>query len=243
MGSLTLIRHGQASADAVVYDKLSALGEAQARKLGAHWAKRGETIDRIYCGPRERQRRSAELALEAFRSGGGRAAAIEQLEELDEMRIEPLLQDQLGAICERHPLLNSLAQEMLSATDDESRTRARRRLGSTILRLWNQGVIAASGVETWLAFRARVRSALDTILRGSPRGANFVAFTSAGVIGAAAQLSLDLGHAQALELVLQIRNASSSRFLFSSGNEPRFSLASFNELPHLADAPDMVTSL
>jgi len=243
MGSLLLIRHGQASADAVVYDKLSPLGEAQARLLGAHWASRGDKVDRVYCGPRERQRRSAEIAIEAFRAGGGKVAAPELLEELDEMRIEPLLQDQLRAICEKHPLLRDLAQEMLSADTDETRTRARRKLGSTVLRLWNQGIVAAPGVETWLEFRARVRRALDTLLRGAPKGAQLFAFTSAGVIGAAAQLALDLGHTHALELALQMRNAASSRFLFSSGLEPRFSMASFNELPHLADEPHLVTAL
>ncbi len=185
MGSLLLIRHGQASALAAVYDRLSPLGEAQARKLGAHWAQRGEIIGRIYCGPRERQKRSAELALEAYRAAGGRAAAPELLEELDEMRIEPLLQEQLQAICARHPMLRDLASEMLSAESDDERGRARARLGATILRLWNQGIIQAAGVESWHEFRARVRRALDQVLRGSPRGARLIAFTSAGVIGAA----------------------------------------------------------
>jgi len=243
MGSLLLIRHGQASALAAVYDRLSPLGEAQARKLGLHWAQRGESIERIYCGPRERQKRSAELALEAYRAAGGRAAAPELLEELDEMRIEPLLQEQLQAICARHPMLRDLASEMLSAESEEERARTRGRLGATVLRLWNQGIISAAGVETWHEFRARVRRALDQVLRGAPRGTRLVAFTSAGVIGAAAQLALDLGHTQALELALQVRNASSSRFLFSLGDQPRFTLSSFNELPHLADAPAMVTSL
>jgi broad specificity phosphatase PhoE len=243
MGSLVLVRHGQASADAVVYDKLSPLGEAQARKLGAHWARRGETIDRIYCGPRLRQQRSAELAVEAFRAGGGRASAIEELSDLDEMRIEPLLQDQLRALCERQPLLRDLASEMLTAQTEEDRGRARRKLGMTVLRLWNKSLISAPGVESWQEFRARVRRALDQILRGAPRGARFCAFTSAGVIGAATQLALDLQNEPALELGLQVRNASCSQFLFSLGSEPRFSLASFNEVSHFAEEPKMVTSL
>jgi len=243
MGSLLLVRHGQASANAEVYDRLSPLGEAQARKLGTHWARRAETFDRVYCGPRERQRRSADLAVEAYRAGGGRIAAPEVLEDLDEMRIEPLLQDQLRALCERHPLLRDLVSEMLSAKTDDERNHQRMKLGSTVMRMWSQNLIGAPGVETWLEFKTRVRAALDHMLRGAPRGARLVAFTSAGVVGAAAQLALEIANGTALEMALQVRNASKSRFLFSSGETPRFSLSSFNELPHLAEEPVMITSL
>ena len=37
MGTLYLVRHGQASFGADDYDQLSALGQAQARRLGEYW--------------------------------------------------------------------------------------------------------------------------------------------------------------------------------------------------------------
>ena len=47
MSSLALVRHGQASLFADDYDILSPLGEAQARHLGDHWARRGEVFDEV----------------------------------------------------------------------------------------------------------------------------------------------------------------------------------------------------
>jgi broad specificity phosphatase PhoE len=55
MGILFLVRHAQASFLEQNYDKLSALGEAQACHLGEYWARRKILFDRVCAGPRVRQ--------------------------------------------------------------------------------------------------------------------------------------------------------------------------------------------
>ena len=66
MGQILLVRHGQASLFADNYDELSVLGREQARLLGEFWARRRIDFDEVYCGPRARQRQTAELAGAAF---------------------------------------------------------------------------------------------------------------------------------------------------------------------------------
>ena len=48
---LYLVRHGQASFFAEDYDRLSPLGELQARRLGEFFAARGVRFDAAYSGP------------------------------------------------------------------------------------------------------------------------------------------------------------------------------------------------
>jgi broad specificity phosphatase PhoE len=67
MGQLWLIRHGQASFLEQNYDQLSAKGEAQARLLGEYWASHKVVFDRVFSGPRVRQRETARIAGDACR--------------------------------------------------------------------------------------------------------------------------------------------------------------------------------
>ena len=66
MSSLFLVRHGQASFLERNYDKLSPKGEAQSRMLGDYWAGLKLSFDRVYSGPRVRQRETARLVGDAY---------------------------------------------------------------------------------------------------------------------------------------------------------------------------------
>jgi broad specificity phosphatase PhoE len=66
MGLLYLARHAQASFLQQNYDKLSPLGEAQARLLGEYWAQRKIVFDRVCVGPRERQKDTVNLVRNAY---------------------------------------------------------------------------------------------------------------------------------------------------------------------------------
>jgi broad specificity phosphatase PhoE len=90
----------------------------------------------------------------------------------------------------------------------------------------------AEQVETWRAFRERVRRALDRIMEGPDRGRRVAAFTSGGVIGAVVAHALDAPAQAALELSWRVRNASLTRLIFTRG---RLSLDEFNTMPHMAD--------
>ena len=50
MGTLYLVRHGQASFGAADYDRLSELGERQSERLGRYWAERGLRFDAVITG-------------------------------------------------------------------------------------------------------------------------------------------------------------------------------------------------
>src|SRR5205085_2601853 len=117
MGTLLLVRHGQASAFEDNYDRLSILGEKQARLLGETWRRRELKLDRIFTGPRVRQHRTAEIAAEA----GGLPAPV-VLPELDEMQVEPLFREHLPDLFARHAHLQVLGDAMLAAlgSDDET---------------------------------------------------------------------------------------------------------------------------
>src|SRR5258708_10313451 len=97
MGMLCLVRHGQASAFEENYDRLSSLGERQALLLGEGWARRGARFDRVFTGPRMRQQRTAENPAQA---GGLPPPGV--MEELDQMRREPLFPPPMPAPVARH---------------------------------------------------------------------------------------------------------------------------------------------
>ena len=227
MGTLLLVRHGQASAFDDNYDRLSTLGERQARLLGEDWKRRGVRLDRVFTGPRVRQQRTAEIAGEA---GGFPAPVL--VPELDEMQVEPLFKEHMPEVFDRHPHLASLGDAMLAAEGDHARAKGFARLFEAVLHLWLRGEVRANGVESWLQFRARVRNALAA-LRAGGRGKRIAVFTSAGPVAAAVQLALGADDDTALSMAFRIRNSSYSEFLFAGD---RFSLASFNETPHLGDA-------
>ncbi|MDZ4123020.1 MAG: phosphoglycerate mutase family protein, partial [Hydrogenophaga sp.] len=50
MGTLYLVRHGQASFGADDYDQLSEMGQRQSRRLGEYWAERGVGFDAVITG-------------------------------------------------------------------------------------------------------------------------------------------------------------------------------------------------
>ena len=222
MGTLLLIRHGQASAFEENYDRLSSKGELQARLLGETLRSCGRGLERIFCGPRVRQVRTAEIAAEA----GGLPAPV-VVDDLDEMRVEPLYREQLPLLFEKHAHLRSLGDAMLAADGDAARAKTFARLFAGVLSLWQREQLHAPGVESWREFQARVRRALKVICVGRA-----AAFTSAGPISAALQLATGATDEVTLGACMRVRNAALSEFLFSG---ERFSLVSFNETPWLRD--------
>jgi len=241
MGTLALVRHGQASAFAENYDRLSTLGELQAKLLGACWKRRCVTFDRVFCGPRVRQQRTAEIVAE----GAGLPPPV-MLEALDEMQVEPLFAEHMPELYARHGHLQTLSDAMAAADGSGPKAKAFARLFGATLHLWLRGELGARGVEPWVAFQARVRKVLtDVQLDG--QGKRVALFTSAGVVAMALQMATSLEDVRALDAAFRVRNSSISEFLFSSGGSllpgtlaratgERFSLLSFNETPHLEDA-------
>jgi broad specificity phosphatase PhoE len=244
MGLLTLVRHGQASAFAENYDRLSTLGELQAKLLGACWKRRNTSYDRVFCGPRVRQQRTAEIVADH----AGLPVPV-MLDALDEMRVEPLFEKHMPELYEKHGHLQTLNDAMIAAEGNGPKAKAFARLFGATLHLWLRGEIDADGVEPWVDFQSRVRKAIADA-QFEAQGKRVVFFTSAGVVALALQHATRLDDLETLSTAFRVRNSSVSEFLFSSGGSilpgaperaagDRFSLLTFNETPHLDDAAQM----
>jgi broad specificity phosphatase PhoE len=219
MGTLTLVRHGQASFGADDYDQLSELGRRQSVRLGEHFRRRGIAFDAVLTGTLKRHRQTFEGIAE------GLQADLVPLvwPGLDEYRPEALI-----ATVHAAPLKKP-------ANADEVRHHFR--LLRQGLAAWMEGRAEPEGMPSWADFLAGVTAALDHV-RERHHGAQVLAVSSGGPIAAAVAQVLGVPAAGCIELNLRIRNTGVSEFVFTP---TRHQLLSFNGIAHLDDVPDWVT--
>jgi len=232
MALLTLVRHGQASFLEHNYDKLSRKGEQQARILGQYWLRNGVTFDQVYHGPACRHRGTGEIVAAAYREAGAGWPDPVTLSELDEYPGIEVMRTFLPGLMETHEDIRALEAEFREQRDQKAAFKVYDKLFQRITRMWVDEELDSPDVESWKHFRERVNRALDQIRTAAGKNGRIVVFTSGGVIGAAVGAALDLSPGKTLEMSWTSRNASYTEFLFSS---ERFSLASFNNHPHLED--------
>src|SRR4051794_6598920 len=134
MSVLTLVRHGQASYMSENYDKLSPLGERQSRMLGDHWARQSITFDRVFRGPAQRHRRTAELIGEAFRDAGVPWPEPEMLSELDEFDAFQMMKTMVPILVERHEHIRALDAEFRASQQTPEAGRLLERLFEEVAR-------------------------------------------------------------------------------------------------------------
>ncbi|MGC1332841.1 histidine phosphatase family protein [Pseudomonas sp.] len=231
MGSIFLIRHGQASFGADDYDVLSPLGMRQAQVLGAHLADLGLHLDRCVAGSLRRQQATAHLALEAM---GVADLAVETDEAFNEFDAEAVIRALLPELLPQEP-------DALHILRNAAHNRSEfQRLFALLIKRWHGGLHATAQTESWAAFVARVDSGLKRLLDQAGSGANIAVFTSGGTITALLHLITGISPAQAFELNWQIVNTSLSQLKFR-GRE--VALASFNSHTHLQllKAPEFIT--
>jgi broad specificity phosphatase PhoE len=238
MSRLVFVRHGKASAfSRDDYDRLSEPGVDQAKRLGAHWAELGVTFDRVFVGPRLRQKQTHEHVAAAMRQKGVSWPDAIEIAELDEHHGIRLVFAVIPKMGTDDASLAPIADAFLrgeSPSPSEMLSVFR-----TLTRRWARGELNEEGVETFRAFRRRVERGIDVMTREAGRGASVVAFTSAGAIAAAVGRALDLDDPKVLDLSWSLHNASLSELAFS---EERLGLVSFNGTPHLRDA-SLITSV
>jgi broad specificity phosphatase PhoE len=233
MGVITLVRHGQASLFADNYDELSALGRKQARLLGEYWGRRGTGLDEVYCGPRSRQRQTAGIVGSAYTLAGRTWPDPVVLAELDEYDLGSLFHT-LAPELARHD--STFAELLACYRRDEAgpdRERSFRKVFEALTMHWATTSNSIAGVEGFPAFRDRVQRGLRHIMEKPGSGRRVALFTSGGVIGTSVRLALDAPDRTALDVNWRVRNCSLTEFVFTSG---RFTLDSFNALPHLEDS-------
>jgi broad specificity phosphatase PhoE len=230
MGSLLLVRHGQASFMAADYDVLSPLGEEQSRRLGARWLARGLSFDAVYVGNRERQKRTCALVAEAYAAAGRPFPAPVELPDLDEMQAQQLLQRSIPDLVAQNPPVRALLDDFHASASTAEMKKRFQLMFERVMEMWVGGELVAPGVETWAEFGARVKRALDGMTAGGSKGRRVAAFTSGGPVAIAVHEALATPDHATIRVAFAVRNASVSEFLFS---RDRFSLDVFNEVSHL----------
>jgi broad specificity phosphatase PhoE len=236
MGSIYLIRHGQASFGAEDYDRLSGLGERQARLVGEHLARRGVVFERCLAGTLKRQQDTARLAMETLVETGLALPALETDGGFDEF-------DAAGMVQALLPLLEAdephAQQIMRNAAHDHNEFR---RLFGLLVEHWLEGGRDPTELEGWPAFLGRVEAAFLRVLNQARPQENVLVFTSAGVITALLHLITQMPANRAFEASWQIVNGSLSVIEFQGR---ALSLGCFNSDAHLrlAHSPELVTWL
>lgn len=216
MGSLYLVRHGQASLGAADYDRLSELGHRQSVRLGEYWRERGLRFDAVITGTLQRHRQTWESIAQGLGLDARDALPWPGLNEYDSKAV----------IATIHP-------DPLDAADSPQRARHHFRLLRDGLAAWMQGRVAPLGMPSYLDFLAGVTAALDHV-RDRHHGAKVLVVSSGGPISAAVGHVLGTPPATTIELNLRMRNTSVTEFAFTP---KRHMLVTYNTLPHL-DGPD-----
>lgn len=227
MGTLYLIRHGQASYGEVDYDRLSTKGQEQARAVG-HWLAK-QRLDRLYAGPLVRQQQTITIARET-----AGLDAHETLPELAEYPAFEMLQHLIPRLVAEDPKFAQLTTQPTPRLLDDA--------FHTILGKWSRDEWFVEGVERVGEFVGRVRDGLDRVLRAAGSGARIACVTSAGPIGVAVGLTFGIPDDRMVRTSIVIRNASITEFRFRSQNfdwQPdQLSLVTFNLTAHLPEALD-----
>lgn len=224
MGSVYLIRHGQASLGACDYDVLSPLGIRQAEILGRHLAQRQMGFDRCISGSLKRQKQTASIVLEEFRAAGQRPPAIETMPAFNEIDLDGMIKAFLPDILSSEQGLSLPQQNATSRASDFQR------LFSRAVEHWLAGKQGKGNLESWEYFRMRVRECLQHLIRDSAPDTRIAVFTSGGPIIALLHLIADVPAGKAFEQAWQIANTSLSRLSFRSGE---VTLTAFNSHAHL----------
>ena len=215
MGTLYLVRHGQASFGADDYDNLSPRGREQAVRLGEYWRERGQTFDAVLCGT---LRRHAQT-FEGIAEGLGNAP-------------EPLLMPGLNEY-DSHALLHAIHPTPLPKPDTPELYRSHFRLLCDALAQWMAGTISPAGMPSWVDFSGGVRAALEHV-RQRHVGQNVLLVSSGGPISTAVGAVLGTPDETTIALNMRIRNSAVTEFSISP---KRLMLQTFNSLAHL-DAPE-----
>lgn len=215
MGSLHLVRHGQASFGAADYDQLSPKGHEQCRLLGAYWRERGQQFDAVFTGTLKRHAQSLAGIVEGL-GAGLPAVALPGLNEYDSEAV-------VRAI---HP-------GPLAVPRDPEAVKQHFRLLRQGLLAWMAGETAPAGMPSHKDFVAGVAQALDRV-REVGVGRQVLIVSSGGPIATAVAQVLATPPETFVELNLRIRNSSVTEFAF---NPKRHHLVTFNTLPHL-DTPE-----
>jgi len=210
MGTLYLVRHGQASFGAADYDNLSELGQRQSLRLGEYFAAKGLQFDAVLTGTLKRHAQTwAGIA-----QGSG-------------LNLEPLQWPGLNEY-DSEAVIKTIHATPLEKPDTPELYRHHFRLLRDGLTQWMNGVVSPQGMPSYDDFVHGVSSALEHVRKHHT--GNVLIVSSGGPISTAVGHVLGTSPETTIELNLRIRNSAVTEFAFTP---KRHVLLTFNTLPHL----------
>ena len=237
MSRLILVRHGQASFLEADYDRLSSKGQTQSRLLGKYWSETRLVFDHVWCGPRLRQRDTANLVGEEYKRAGVAWPEPAIIPEFDEFAAELVIQRALPGLLENDAEVQVLHSNFQKAATRAEQFKTFQRMFEHIVGRWAAGDLAVEDAEPWPEFCLRVQRGIDLVLRERGGLGETVVFTSGGPIGISMQRALELSTRSTLRTAWMMNNCGFAEFIFSGD---RFTLKTYNSYPHLSD-PDLLT--
>ncbi len=217
MGTLYLVRHGQASFGADNYDQLSELGRAQSLRLGQYWRERfGAELafDAVLTGTLQRQRQTWQGIVEGAQLSGVPHVEWPGLNEYDS-----------------HAVIRAILPDPLPPPDTPERYRLHFRLLRSGLAAWMRGEVQPAGMPSYADFVRGVTSALEHVRTHYPGQVLLV--SSGGPISTAVGQLLSTPAETTIELNMRYRNSAVTELSFTPR---RHQLLSYNVLPHLDEA-------
>ena len=210
MGTLVLVRHGQASFGADDYDRLSDLGTRQCRRLGEYFAQRGQRFQAVMRGSLRRHQQSMDALLQGL--GDAR----------DDVQVFPGLNEYDSAA-----VVRAIHPDPLPPVRTPEAYREHFRLLRRGLAAWMEGQVQPEGMPSYAGFVAGIAEVLDRV---RTLDGDVLLVSSGGPISTAVGQVLGMPAAGTIELNMRIRNSAITEFAF---NPKRHALHSFNHLPHL----------
>lgn len=214
MGTLYLVRHGQASFGADDYDQLSTLGRRQAVRLGEYFRAKGLTFEAALVGTLRRHGQTFDGICDGLQVQPP-ALAWPGLNEYDSEAV-----------------IAAFHAEPLAKPDTPELVRHHFRLLREGLTRWMRGDTQPAGMPSYAEFLRGVTSALDHV-RSQHQG-DVLLVSSGGPISTAVGHVLGTAAETTIELNLRMRNCSLTEFAYTP---KRHMLVSFNALPHF-EHPD-----
>ncbi|MEU4218983.1 histidine phosphatase family protein [Actinoplanes sp. NPDC026623] len=178
MGRLLLVRHGQASFGAGDYDALSELGGAQARALGASFARRGLRPDLVLCGKLRRHEGTVAGLLDGL---GGDPIPVCADPGWDEFDFQHVVEVHRPAYRDRAYLMAELARS-------DQPGRAFQEIFEAATGRWCAGFHDGDYAESFPAFRERIIAVLQRAGDLLRQHRDIVAVSSGGPIAMAVAL-------------------------------------------------------
>ena len=214
MGTLYLVRHGQASFGADDYDQLSPLGHRQSVRLGEYlrerWQREGTPVQTVLMGSLRRHRQTWEGIAE----GAGLKLSASIWPDLDEY--------------DSHALIEAIRPGPLPKPDTPEKYREHFRLLREALKSWMAGQTTPRGMPSYAQFKVGVARVLDHVR--TQHDSDVLLVSSGGPISTAVGHVLGTPAETTIDLNMRIRNTALSELVFTP---KRHMLMTYNTLPHL----------